>query len=45
MLKKSGLTFIVAGGLICSVGMVNIASVRPAIAEETHHKEHKEEDH
>lgn len=45
MLKKSGLTFIIIGGLICSIGTFNIASVRSVMAEETHHKEHKEEEH
>jgi len=45
MLRKSGLTFVVVGGLICGVGMVNIASARSVMAEETHHKEHKEEEH
>ncbi|MFO0794535.1 MAG: hypothetical protein U0586_10795 [Candidatus Brocadiaceae bacterium] len=45
MVKKSGLTFIIVGGLICSIGTFNIASVRSVMAEETHHKEHKEEEH
>jgi YHS domain-containing protein len=44
MFKKSGLTFVVVGGLIYSVSILNIASVRPVMAE-THAKEHQEEGH
>lgn len=41
MLKKTGFTFVVVGGLICAISTVNIASVMAG----THAKEHKEEEH